>query len=141
MAASVVFAVSISQRAAAFLPCVRRCVSRPSAALFAPLSKVRFFSDDRSSSASRLTERKTGAYDKWILALYKRYPKGQVPDFVPSAIIEKTRNKARIHLNLILAFLTLMGAFLAASSGRRRQERGDSVTKMNLEWHEKQKGS
>ncbi|XP_037577894.1 UPF0389 protein CG9231 [Dermacentor silvarum] len=141
MAASVLFAVSISQRAATFLPCVRRCASRPAAALFALQSKVRFFSDDRASSASRLTERKTNAYDKWILALYKKYPKGQVPDFVPSGVLEKTRNKARIHLNLILAFLTLMGAFLAASSGRRRHERGDSIAKMNLEWHEKQKGS
>ncbi|KAL1435988.1 hypothetical protein MTO96_010747 [Rhipicephalus appendiculatus] len=141
MAASVVSAVSISQRAAAFLPYVRRCASRPAAAVFALQSKVRFHSDDRSSSANRLTEVQPNAYDKWILAIYKKYPKGEVPDLVPAAVIEKTRNKARIHLNLILAALTLIGAFLAATSGRRRHERGESLTQLNLEWHEKQKGS
>lgn len=141
MATSVLSAVSISRRAAAFLPRARRCASRPAAAAFASQSQARFYSNDRSSSGSRLTERQPNAYDKWILTIYKKYPKGQVPDFVPVAVIEKSRNKARIHLNLIMAALTLMGAFLAATWGRRHQERGDSLTKMNMEWHEKQKGS
>ncbi|KAL3204451.1 hypothetical protein MRX96_011463 [Rhipicephalus microplus] len=133
MAASVLSAVSISQRAPAFLPCVRRSAPRPVAALFALQSKVRFYSG--------LTERQANAYDKWILAIYKKYPKGQVPDLVPVAVIEKTRNKARIHLNLILGAFTLIGAFAAATLGRRQRERGESLTQMNLDWHEKQKGS
>lgn len=141
MAASVLSAVSISQQAAAFLPCVRRSASRPVAALFALQSKVRFYSGDRSASGNRLTERQANAYDKWILAIYKKYPKGQVPDLVPVAVIEKTRNKARIHLNLILGAFTLIGAFAAATLGRRRREQGESLTQMNLDWHEKQKGS
>ncbi|KAH8021533.1 hypothetical protein HPB51_015929 [Rhipicephalus microplus] len=57
------------------------------------------------------------------------------------AVIEKTRNKARIHLNLILGAFTLIGAFAAATLGRRRREQGESLTQMNLDWHEKQKGS
>uniref|UniRef100_G3MPE2 Uncharacterized protein n=1 Tax=Amblyomma maculatum TaxID=34609 RepID=G3MPE2_AMBMU len=130
-------------RMSTYLLCVGRRSgrsSRPATTNFARELKLRFVSQD-SSSTSRLTDRKTNAYDKWILAFYKKYPKGQVPDYAPSAVIEKTRNKARIHLNLIMGALTLFGAFLAASWGRRRHHQGESMTKMNLEWHESQKSS
>lgn len=128
-------------RASAFLPSVRSFVSRPATTGFNRKANFRFLSDGPSSSSNRLSDRPTTAYDKWILGLYKKYPKGKVPDFVPSAVIEKTRNKARIHLNLILSALTLISAYLAASYGRRRHERGDSWAKMNQEWHESQKRS
>lgn len=133
--------VLIPCRASAFLPSVRSFVSKRSATAFTREANFRFLSDDRSSSSNRLSERPTTAYDKWILGLYKKYPKGAVPDFVPSAVIEKTRNKARIHLNLILSALTLMSAFFAASYGRRRHERGESVAQINMDWHESQKRS
>lgn len=55
--------------------------------------------------------------------------------------MEKTRNKARIHLNLILAALTLFGAAVFASLGRRDAKRGLSVTKLNQDWHAAQKNN
>uniref|UniRef100_A0A023FYM0 Uncharacterized protein n=1 Tax=Amblyomma parvum TaxID=251391 RepID=A0A023FYM0_AMBPA len=137
MAASV---VSVQRRATSFLLCVGRRSSRPVTTTFAREPKLRFLSQD-SNETNRLTQSRTNAFDKWILALYRKYPKGQVPDFAPSSVIEKTRNKARIHLNLILAALTLFGAYIAASWGRRRQQRGESATQMNLDWHARQKSS
>lgn len=137
MAASV---VSVARRAPVFLLCVGCRSSRSATTTFAREPKLRLLSQN-SSETSRLTDRKTNAYDKWILAFYKKYPKGQVPDFAPSSVVEKTRNKARIHLNLILSALTLLGAFIAATWGRRRQQQGEGLTKMNLEWHASQKSS
>ncbi|XP_077487295.1 UPF0389 protein CG9231 [Amblyomma americanum] len=137
MAAS---AVSVQRRATAFLLCVGRRSSRPVTTTFTREPIRRFLSQD-SSETSRLTDRRTNAYDKWILAFYKKYPKGQVPDFAPSSVIEKTRNKARIHLNLVIAALTLLGAYIAAAWGRRRHQRGESATKMNLDWHASQSSS
>lgn len=49
--------------------------------------------------------------------------------------MEKARNIMRIRLNLSIIALCLIGALLAAKSGKRAAERGESVTKNNLEWH------
>lgn len=55
--------------------------------------------------------------------------------------MEKARNKARIHLNLALAALTLLGAALFASWGRRDAKRGLTASKINQEWHAAQKSN
>ncbi|CAN7989305.1 unnamed protein product [Ixodes hexagonus] len=123
-------------------PAQRFLVARPTS-LWRPTTQLRSQSGpggrgDGTKSAG-LSDHRTNSYDKWILGLYKKYPRGAVPDFVPQATMEKTRNKARIHLNLILAALTLLGAAVFASWGRRDQRRGLSATKMNQDWHAAQK--
>jgi Protein of unknown function (DUF1075) len=49
--------------------------------------------------------------------------------------MEKTRNKIRIRLANIMMALTAVGCLLMIFSGKKAAERGDTVQKMNLDWH------
>ena len=49
--------------------------------------------------------------------------------------MERCRNIVRIRVNLSLIVLCLMGAIAAMQSGKRAAERGESVTKANMDWH------
>lgn len=103
------------------------------------LPSTRLFSNDETSKSTRLSDHRTNKYDKWILSFYKKYPKGEVPDYVPQATVEKARNKARIHLNLVFAALTFLGALTFAAWGRYERNHGRNAMTINKEWHAKQK--
>lgn len=49
--------------------------------------------------------------------------------------MERSRNIMRIRINLALIFLALMGSFTASQLGRRAAREGQSVQKMNEDWH------
>jgi len=50
--------------------------------------------------------------------------------------MEKTRNIMRIRINLSIIGVCLIGALLAAKSGKKAAERGETLTKHNQQWHQ-----
>ncbi|BFF97133.1 uncharacterized protein DMAD_05615 [Drosophila madeirensis] len=58
-----------------------------------------------------------------------------VPAFVSQDEMERVRNKMRIRLANIMILLTVVGCGIMVYSGKQAAKRGESVTKMNLEWH------
>lgn len=50
-------------------------------------------------------------------------------------MMEKARNIIRIRVNLSIIAICLVGALLAARSGKKAAERGETLTKHNLQWH------
>ncbi|XP_017072436.1 UPF0389 protein CG9231 [Drosophila eugracilis] len=59
----------------------------------------------------------------------------EVPNFVSQDVMERCRNKIRIRLANIMIALTAVGCAIMVYSGKQAAKRGESVTKMNLEWH------
>lgn len=49
--------------------------------------------------------------------------------------MEKTRNKIRIRMANIMMALTAIACLVMVYSGKQAAERGESVQKMNLDWH------
>lgn len=82
-----------------------------------------------------LTDHKPSALEKWLLVHYKRYPKGQVPDFVPQGQMEKVRNLARIQVNIGMCVATFFGALVAIYIGKRDRSQGTTLQKINMDWH------
>ncbi|KAH8373395.1 hypothetical protein KR009_005478 [Drosophila setifemur] len=58
-----------------------------------------------------------------------------VPNFVSQDVMERCRNKIRIRLANIMIGLTAIGCLIMVYSGKQAAKRGESVSKMNLEWH------
>lgn len=50
-------------------------------------------------------------------------------------VMEKTRNRVRIRLANILMALTAVACLFMVFSGKKAAERGETVQKMNLDWH------
>jgi Protein of unknown function (DUF1075) len=50
--------------------------------------------------------------------------------------MERARNKIRIKLANIMMAVTAVGCLIMVFSGKKAQERGETVQKKNLEWHE-----
>lgn len=51
--------------------------------------------------------------------------------------MERTRNQIRIKGANIMILLTILGCIYAVYSGKKAAESGDSVEKMNVDWHKK----
>ena len=49
--------------------------------------------------------------------------------------MEKARNKARIKIANYMMLFTALACIAMVISGKRAAKRGESVQKMNLEWH------
>lgn len=50
--------------------------------------------------------------------------------------LTKEANRARIKLSNYLILATILGCLGYVIAGKRAKERGESVQKMNLKWHE-----
>ncbi|KAJ6641118.1 UPF0389 protein [Pseudolycoriella hygida] len=61
----------------------------------------------------------------------------EVPEYVSPQVMERTRNKIRIKVANIMVCLTILGCIGAIYSGKKAAESGESVEKMNLDWHKK----
>eukprot|EP00099_Drosophila_melanogaster_P012795 NP_001287120.1 uncharacterized protein Dmel_CG9231, isoform B [Drosophila melanogaster] len=59
----------------------------------------------------------------------------EIPNFVSQDVMERCRNKMRIRLANIMIALTAVGCAIMVYSGKQAAKKGESVTKMNLEWH------
>lgn len=51
--------------------------------------------------------------------------------------MDRANNQFRIRLSNIMMALTALGCVLMVISGKKAAERGESVSKMNLDWHQK----
>lgn len=59
----------------------------------------------------------------------------EVPSYVNQDVMEKARNKIRIRLANCMMLFTALGCLIMIWSGKKAAERGESVQKMNLDWH------
>ncbi|GLV42170.1 Listerin E3 ubiquitin protein ligase 1 [Carabus blaptoides fortunei] len=62
-----------------------------------------------------------------------------VPSLVAPSVVEKARNKARIRIANIMILMTALACLGMIISGKRAAERGDTVQKANIEWHNRVK--
>lgn len=58
-----------------------------------------------------------------------------MPSYVSQDVMEKSRNKIRIRLANVMMLLTAIGCIFMVWSGKKAAERGETVQKMNLDWH------
>lgn len=52
-------------------------------------------------------------------------------------VMERCRNKVRIRLANIMMALTVVGCGIMVYSGKEAAKRGETVSKMNIDWHKK----
>jgi len=50
-------------------------------------------------------------------------------------VVEKARSRARIKISNYLMVMTILACLGYAYSGRKAADRGESVVKMNMDWH------
>ncbi|GFS53492.1 UPF0389 protein CG9231 [Nephila pilipes] len=82
---------------------------------------------------------KPNLLEKYLLVWMKKYPSvADVPKYVTPEVMEKVRNKSRIKINIVFCFITAAVCVIMIFSGKRAAERGESVRKMNIQWHEEQ---
>ncbi|XP_053683868.1 UPF0389 protein CG9231 [Sabethes cyaneus] len=74
--------------------------------------------------------------EKKLLVFTKKYKSvDDIPAFVNQDVMERCRNQVRIKLANYLMIGTAIGCVIMIISGKKAQERGESVQKMNLDWH------
>ncbi|KAK7790848.1 hypothetical protein R5R35_010722 [Gryllus longicercus] len=59
----------------------------------------------------------------------------EVPPTVPQETMEKARNKIRIKIANYMMLATIVGCIGFVYSGKQAAKRGESVQKMNMDWH------
>ncbi|XP_063590105.1 UPF0389 protein GA21628-like [Penaeus indicus] len=85
-----------------------------------------------------LRDHRINRFEKFLMVWGGKYKSMvDVPDFVSQDSLERARNKARIKINLLMGLATLIGCFFMILSGKKAQREGQSVVKMNEEWHKK----
>ncbi|XP_052872210.1 UPF0389 protein CG9231 [Anopheles cruzii] len=74
--------------------------------------------------------------EKRMLVFTKRYKSlDEVPSFVSQETMERVRNQVRIKIANYMMIATAIGCIIMVISGKQAQERGESVSQMNLDWH------
>lgn len=58
-----------------------------------------------------------------------------MPNYVNQDVMEKSRNKIRIRMANVMMLLTAIGCIVMVWSGKKAAERGETVQKMNMDWH------
>ncbi|XP_054707995.1 UPF0389 protein CG9231-like [Uloborus diversus] len=77
--------------------------------------------------------------EKYLLVWMKKYPSvKEVPNHVTFAMMERVRNSARIRIGIFLTILTGLVSVGMIYSGKQAAKRGESLVKMNRQWHEEQ---
>ncbi|MPC31540.1 UPF0389 protein [Portunus trituberculatus] len=85
-----------------------------------------------------LTDHKVNRFEKLLLVWGGKYKSvADVPNLVSQDTLERARNKARIKINIMMCVVTLLGCFAMVYAGKRARDAGESVVKINLDWHKK----
>lgn len=75
-------------------------------------------------------------FEKRLLVFTKKYKSvDDVPAYINQDVMERCRNQVRIKMANYMMLATVIGCIIMIISGKKAQERGDSVQKMNLDWH------
>lgn len=79
---------------------------------------------------------KVNEFEKKLLVWFGKYKTAEeIPGYVSQDKVERVRNKFRIRVANIMMALTFLGCGLMIFKGRKAVERGESVLKMNQDWH------
>ncbi|BES87458.1 Protein of unknown function (DUF1075) [Nesidiocoris tenuis] len=75
-------------------------------------------------------------FEKWLLVWTKKFKSvAEVPRSVPAETMTLAYNKGRIKTANYMMLATIVGCIVMVYSGKQAAERGESVHKMNLDWH------
>uniref|UniRef100_A0A1Q3FGQ2 Protein with signal anchor n=1 Tax=Culex tarsalis TaxID=7177 RepID=A0A1Q3FGQ2_CULTA len=75
-------------------------------------------------------------FEKRLLVFTKKYKStDEVPALINQDVMERCRNQVRIKIANYMMLATAIGCIVMIMSGKRAQERGETVQKMNLDWH------
>lgn len=75
-------------------------------------------------------------FEKRILVYNKNYPSiADVPDTVSLAVLNKAKDWTRVKISIWMIAFTVVGCIITVYFGRKAAKRGESIQKMNLEWH------
>lgn len=75
-------------------------------------------------------------FEKRLLVFTKKYKStDEVPSLINQDVMERCRNQVRIKVANYMMLATAIGCIIMIVSGKRAQERGETVQKMNLDWH------
>lgn len=75
-------------------------------------------------------------FEKRLLVFTKKYKTTEeIPQYINQDVMERCRNQVRIKIANYMMLATAIGCIIMIISGKKAQERGDSVQKMNLDWH------
>uniref|UniRef100_A0A1B6CS84 Uncharacterized protein n=1 Tax=Clastoptera arizonana TaxID=38151 RepID=A0A1B6CS84_9HEMI len=78
----------------------------------------------------------TSKFNKILLVMSGRYKKmSEVPESVSFESMHKARNKVRIRVANYFMGAIVIGCVWMVISGKKAAESGESVEKMNLDWH------
>lgn len=91
-----------------------------------------------ASDASNISSRthRPNDFEKRILVWTKKYKStDEIPQYINQEVMERCRNQMRIKIANYMMLATVVGCIIMVISGKKAQERGDSVQKMNLDWH------
>ncbi|XP_055686677.1 UPF0389 protein CG9231 isoform X2 [Lutzomyia longipalpis] len=92
--------------------------------------------DAKKGQVSMNQAYKPNDFEKRILVWTKKYKsKEDVPNYVSREEMEKSRSKARIRISNYMIVATLIGCIIMVYSGKQAAERGDTVSKINRDWH------
>ncbi|XP_047497452.1 UPF0389 protein CG9231-like [Penaeus chinensis] len=87
-----------------------------------------------------LRDHRINRFEKFLMVWGGKYKSmDEVPEYISQDSLERARNKARIKINMLMGLATLIGCFVMIWSGKRAQREGQTVVKMNEEWHRKMK--
>jgi beta-lactamase regulating signal transducer with metallopeptidase domain len=87
-------------------------------------------------AGSARTYQPTPLEKKFLVWTGKYQTVEEVPNLINQEVMDKARNRIRIRLANIMMVLTAIGCVLMIFSGKKAAERGETVSKMNTEWHE-----
>ncbi|XP_058463233.1 UPF0389 protein CG9231 [Malaya genurostris] len=74
--------------------------------------------------------------EKKMLVFTKKYKSvDEIPSLINQEVMERCRNQVRIKVANYMMIATAIGCIIMILSGKGAQERGESVQKMNLDWH------
>jgi hypothetical protein len=59
----------------------------------------------------------------------------EVPNFVQQNVVERARNRMRIRIANYMMAATAVGCLVMVYLGKKAAQRGESVSKQNIEWH------
>uniref|UniRef100_A0A1L8DUT7 Protein with signal anchor n=1 Tax=Nyssomyia neivai TaxID=330878 RepID=A0A1L8DUT7_9DIPT len=93
--------------------------------------------DAKKPQVSMSQAYKPDNFERRLLVWAKKYKSIEdVPNYVSREEMEKSRSKARIRISNYMIVATLVGCIIMVYSGKQAAERGDTVSKINRDWHE-----
>lgn len=99
-------------------------------------SKARIYSKLFQYSNFEGTPHKVNNLERKFLVWTGKYKVVEdVPPFVSQSTMERCRNRMRIKIANYMMLATALGCLSMVFLGKRAAERGETIGKLNLEWH------